>query len=287
MGVNGTSGTLPRFNKPPVVEVVLGVQFTQLQAMNIAHIGLLWERYRDRFPKFNQQPALPHAIERLGSAAQQGGVQSFSFDFGGDRLQRAWLANADNTELIQIQNDRFIRNWRRYHDSTIPYPSYERLKPRFLEDWALFSAFVEESGLGGLIADQCEIAYVSHIEACDIWRSFGQVNRVFRGWSENYPALTGSPADAIGFKARHEVMGPDGAFVGRLFVELDSAYVAAPANPGETRPIFQLQLTVRGSPLSSGIAGVTGFLDLGHELIVNSFVKLTTPEMHQVWERTA
>ena len=118
------SKNLPRFNKPPVAEVVLGVQFSPLQGAHVGHVGMLWQRYRDRFPNVSQQLPISHTIERPG-VQFQGGLPTISMMALGEMPQRTWFVNSENTDLIQVQSDRFIRNWRRYHDSTIPYPSYE------------------------------------------------------------------------------------------------------------------------------------------------------------------
>ena len=42
---------LPDFENPPVIEVVCGVSFAPLTDLKAVHLGLLWERFRDRYPE--------------------------------------------------------------------------------------------------------------------------------------------------------------------------------------------------------------------------------------------
>jgi len=203
-------------------------------------------------------------------------------------VPRMWIISEDGCELIQVQVDRFLRNWRRYHGPTIAYPTYDiHTRPNFVRDFGEFLEFTKTQRLPTPAIDQCEITYINIIQPCDVWEHFGQLDRVFKGWSSDYPKLAGSEALATGWRAQHEVADANGKFVGHLFVELDSAFSVPPGSPpsSEPSPIFQLQLTVRGRPLGEGIDGVMAFMDLGHSIIVNSFVAVTTAEMHAVWGR--
>ena len=285
--VQGRSEKLPKFANPPVVEVLISAQFEQLTAMHVGHLGLLWERFKTKFPRIMQQPALPHAIERKG-AVQPPIVPTFSLMAPADQVQRLWMISEDDSQLVQVQSDRFMCNWRRYHNATAAYPSYEgHNRPEFEVDFKTFRTFVADQGLGDLKFDQCEVSYVNHIRPGKGWTNLSQLDRVFKGWSLAYPPLAGSAADAIACRIRHEVADGGGKFVGHLFVDLDSVYtLPTPPSSGELSPVFQLQLTVRGRPLQEGVQGVMEFMDFAHSIIVKSFAEVTTPEMHKVWERT-
>ncbi len=57
---------LPDFAKPPVVEVVLALQFRSLSSLTTAHVGLLWQRYRERLPLIEEHAPLRHTSETFG-----------------------------------------------------------------------------------------------------------------------------------------------------------------------------------------------------------------------------
>lgn len=248
-------------------------------------MGLLWERFKSKFSHVEQQPRLPHVIERKGNSAPPGLHTNISIMSSADLIPRVWMRSNDGTELVQVQTDRFLRNWRRYHNVTIPYPSYETFnRPGFEDDFSNFREFTKDQGLGELAIDQCEMTYINHIRPCGVWTEFAQLDKVFKGWGSSYPALGGSRANTIGCRVRHEVADDEGRYVGHLFVESDSGYL--PGSNDDVTPVIQFQLIVRGRPLGEGIIGVMPFMDFAHRVIVKSFADVTTPEMHKVWERT-
>jgi hypothetical protein len=128
-----------------------------------------------------KQPRLPHVIERKGNPAPPALLPNVSIMSASDLIPRVWMLSNDGTELIQVQTDRFLRNWRRYHNDTIPYPSYESSgRPGFEEDFKTFCKFVEDQRLGNLEIDQCEMTYINHIRPCGVWSEFAQLDRVFK-----------------------------------------------------------------------------------------------------------
>ena len=281
----GKPTILPKFNKPPVVEVLLGVQFEQL-AMNVRHLGLLSELYKTKFPNLQNQPTLPHAIERKGVYSAT--APQFLTMTSADQIPRLWMLNSDETELLQFQTDRFMRNWRRYHRDDLPYPSYDGyIRNEFLTDYQTFCKFCLDQGWSEPAVDQCEVTYVNHIKHSSVWSEFAQLGRVSTAWSADSFAAAGIPADLIGYRTRHELSEAD-TFLGYLYVQLDSAYAVPPSDVqgSEPVPLIQLQLTARGRPPAGGLVGVTRFMDLAHSVIVKSFADITTPAMHKLWERT-
>jgi len=171
--VQGRSEKLPKFAKPPVAEVVLSVQFEQLAAMHVGHLGLLWDRFnRTKFPRIAQQPAIPHTIERKG-VVQPPTMPTFTMMAPADQVQRLWMTSADDSQLVQVQSDRFICNWRRYHNANAAYPSYDQHnRPEFEANFAKFRKFVVDQSLGDLKFDQCEMSYLNHIKPGAGWTDF-------------------------------------------------------------------------------------------------------------------
>jgi uncharacterized protein (TIGR04255 family) len=56
------SKRLPKFDKPPVTEVVLGLAFKDLP-LQVGHVGLFWQKVRDEFPNIEERPPLGLIIE--------------------------------------------------------------------------------------------------------------------------------------------------------------------------------------------------------------------------------
>jgi hypothetical protein len=58
--------SLPKFNRPPVVETVLGVEFAQLIRWGIPHFGLYWATIRNEYQHCPVREPLLSRIETFG-----------------------------------------------------------------------------------------------------------------------------------------------------------------------------------------------------------------------------
>ncbi len=162
------SSPLPEFERPPVEEVVIGVQFEPLE-LHAVHFGSYWLQIRERYPSSQDQPPLAPQIEQ--DAPQ---VPSFSVRAGLLPL-RCWFLNSTETELIQLQKDRFLRNWRQIKGNE-RYPRFAYLIEKFREELTGFLKFVDKEGLGRVQVNQCEL---SHLEPGIGLESYSDFAKVF------------------------------------------------------------------------------------------------------------
>lgn len=264
----------PDFTRPPVEEVAMSVQFTPLAALTTAHVARYWESVRDRFPRWNEARPIDAVVELFG--APRMGVPRFSLTVeGGVIPHRALFEDERGTELVQVQRDRFVRNWRR-RGNPIEYPRYDILRERFKADLEGFIRYADESGLGNLVPNQCEITYVNHIPAGEGWQRHGEVHRVFRPVAESAPQ-----PENIDMTLRYVFPWPgEKDPAGRLHVQVTPVHRVA-----DGTPMLAANLTARGRPRGPGVNGVLQWLDVGHAFLVNTFASLTTPDMHKLWGR--
>src|ERR1700691_5158974 len=103
----------PEFVRPPVIEVALSVQFRRLERLRSAHLGSLWAKFRHRFPRTEDYAPLEPAFERFDQNRNQPKLGGEVRAYDVPPLPRAWFLNEGGTELIQVQPDRFVRNWRK------------------------------------------------------------------------------------------------------------------------------------------------------------------------------
>ena len=109
---------LPEFESPPIVEVVFSVQFEPLGSLRTAQIGLLWERFRKDFPKVDEKPPLEPVLERFDRPQSvKVGLRFEALDV--PPLARVLFLNEPESQLIQVQPDRFIHNWRKNADTEV------------------------------------------------------------------------------------------------------------------------------------------------------------------------
>lgn len=273
-----TRPPLPDFTNPPVVEVALSVQYASLERLRVAQIGQLWGEFKDRFPKTEEHAPLAAAWEKFEPAAlPRVGIKLETSDV--PPVPRVWFVNDEETELIQVQQDRFAHNWRKRGESD-EYPRYERIRKSFKSELEKFRQFLSRDNIGEITPDQAEVTYVNHITPNEAWQNHGQVGEVVTVLTERYSDNFLSRAEDALFRARFRIHGADGKPLGRLHVVLHPAFSRT-----DQQPIFVLTLTARGAPLGSGVDAAINFLDLGREWIVRGFTSITSQRMHHIWGR--
>jgi uncharacterized protein (TIGR04255 family) len=199
----------------------------------------------------------------------------FQFDAGAlPPLSRLWLLNEAGTEMIQIQDDRFIKNWRKVGERD-QYPHYEPvIKPAFQRDFHEFQSFLEEEHLGPIKVNQCEVTYVNHIVSGEGWSDLGDIDQIFTFWNQPQAPAPGPPEDLV-LQIRFPITDDRNHPIGRLHVDIQPALRAV-----DNRPMYVMNLTARGQ-YGTGF----DFFDIGRKWIVKSFEQLTTDKMHRVWRK--
>ena len=268
---------LPEFADPPLSEVALAVQFEPLEKLLVPQIGLLWQHYGKRFPHVEQHSRVDTVIERVGIQKRRGPELDFKIT-AGPSLPRIWFLDSSGRQLLQIQQDRFVRNWRKLDDADA-YPRYvESIRPGFLDDFGDFTSFLTDSEIGKVKPTQCEITYVNFIPSNECWSKHAEVNNVFSIFAKETNVSDGLEVEDVKFEIRHLITDDKGEFIGRLYV------VAVPVvNVNNDAPGYNLQLIARGRPLSHSVDGIMDFMDLGRAHIVKAFRNVTTSCLHSMW----
>jgi uncharacterized protein (TIGR04255 family) len=268
---------LPDYDQPPVTEVVVGVQFNSIDGFITAHVGRLWDLFSESFQDAEEHPPVLPTFETFGQTAPLLSGLTFGFPpiFG---MPRSFFINEDKTQVIQIQKDRFLHNWRKVGDGA-SYPRFERILSTFRDGLRRFTSFISESRLGVFEPNQCEVTYINQIPVLPDETAFGAMTRLLGTLVAN-PELKqlGFPEDAR-VLLRYVIHDPDKRPIGRLLVS------AEPAKRITGEDIIQLSLTARGAPTPSDVDGVLAFLRIGRTHIVHGFTAITAPAMHAVWGR--
>lgn len=273
---------LPHFRKPPVVEVALSVQFEPLPSFRVAHFGLLWKDFQGHFPKTEEHPPLSPVTEKFGVRSIPGRALNFGVGFGAPEL-RCWFLNEAGTELLQVQRDRFIRNWRKVGDNS-EYPRYKTLRTKFAKEIETFAEFLKREQIGELRPNQCELTYVSHIVAGIGWERHADLENLVTIWRSNYGEEFSPRLESASFEARYLIARSENNPIGRAYITFTPAFAAVDVDKVD-KPIYVAQILMRGAPLGEGIGGVFEFLDTAHEWAVRAFTAITTQRMHEIWER--
>lgn len=269
---------LPDYSDPPVTEVVLGVQFNNIEGFKIPHVGLIWDAFRSKFGHIEEHPPLPPTFETFGpnpGVLFAGIGLQLAMPFG---MPRIFFVNDDRTQLLQVQRDRFLHNWRKVTGSE-NYPRFERMLRTFEEGFQKFKTVVDQERLGELVANQCEVTYVNQIPLDKGEGAFAAMRRTLKLISGDGALSTLGEAEDARITLRHQIDDDMGKPIGRLITAVE------PARRSDGVAIIHFSLTVRGVPPSPDIAGVSDFLTRGRLHIVKGFTELTTETMHKRWKR--
>ena len=144
-----------RFENPPVNEVVVSTYFNpELSALRSEHVGLFWGKIKEEFPVVSQQVPVGVGPDIIAGEPFQ--------------MPRYWFIADNGINLIQIQRNAFMFNWRRRDDE---YPRFHRdIKPTFDRYYGLFSEFIRtEINAVEPTIDLCELGYINTLEPCEYW----------------------------------------------------------------------------------------------------------------------
>lgn len=263
------------FESPPVVEVVCGVLFSPLSSLLAPHLGLLWDKFKPAFPNCEAHPPLAPALESPApSVLLGGGLELRSLP----PLPRTWFVHESDNEVIQVQQDRFLVNWRR-GESSAEYPRFSFVRKRFESHLETFCSFLSEHEIGALQPLQFEMTYVNHVPQGRGFTRWADVGAVFPdvSWRTNAPRFLDT-LESIQWQASFAL--PDGQ--GRLRASLKPA-----VRRSDGRPLMVLELTARGMAIDEDAAGRRAWFDLAHEWIVRGFADLTDETVQrEQWGRT-
>lgn len=263
------SQTLPKYDKPPVDEVVCGVLFEPLEKFLLPHFGLLWEhKFKADYPHCQEKPPLMPIVEGFGDVPTQ------QTDIADLPLPRVWFQH-DDGRIIQVQRDRFLHNWRKLQP-TAEYPHYETVFTMFQRHFSSFQEFLNELQLGPVIPRQYEMTYVNVIPQGEGWDTGGDIGQVFRDfcWKQDGQRFLPYP-DGVDWRTSFPL--PNNA--GRLRMHIQSGIRRT-----DNRPVFRFELTARGIGSDTALEKMPEWFTLAHEWIVRGFADSTTAQIqHDIW----
>jgi uncharacterized protein (TIGR04255 family) len=265
-------GTLTLAN-PPIVELVLGAQFSPLTRLTAGHFGLFWKDLVNDWSTPEDKPLVEDQQEVFEgprwTVPKRLQLRLEPAQFPG----RFALGHKDKDRLVQIQPTRFHLNWRKREGV---YPSYRRMIVEFFEMFSRFGGFAERMGLGPLELNQWELTYVDSFPQGEYWVTPAD-------WPTFLPGLFGAlfATDDLGVVLEHRT-GHWGFEIhpkrGRLHI------TAGPGHAGEDRrDTLLLQMTARGPTGKGGVEALRNGLDLGHEKCLGAFLRMTPHDLQKSW----
>jgi len=256
------SEPLPQYERPPVVETAFAVEFAQLKDWNVAHYGVLWERFRAKYPNLEVHPFLPASPIPM------------KFDIQDPPL-RCFFLNEARTQLVQVRPGAFVRNWRAMPENH-QYPRYKTIRPSFEHDFEIFEGFLREFHFPKIEAWRCEVTYINHLIQGRDWTDLSSLHSLL-------PILSADKLEGLVRDFSHANFSfgyqlPDDS--GSLQIELQQ--LISP----QGKQILQLTFTAIGAPQGSDLGSIVKWFDKGRYAIVKSFSQFTSLEtQNQIWRR--
>lgn len=155
-----------KYQNPPINEIVCGIRFDTIKPLQSGHLGLLWQKFMPDFPNTEDNNLIG-----LVSGEEFGEPNQFP-------LPRVWFIHRDENELIQVQRNWFLHNWRKIRPDD-EYPGYERIFKNFEDYLSHFQTFLAEENLGSLMPKQYELTYIDLIPQSQGWENPKDLAKVF------------------------------------------------------------------------------------------------------------
>lgn len=260
-----------KFDRPPIIEVACGVLFANSNALQTAHIGAFWERVKADFPRIEDAAPLIPLLEEPGST-------TVSFEYSDlPPLRRTWLLSEDGRTLIQLQQDRFLFNWKRTAEDD-PYPSYDFVIKKFDTYLSLFLSFCVEAGLETLQFRQFELTYINHISSSNGLDAVGLSSLLVDHVRDTSSERFLPEPEGVSWTTVYTL--PNN--MGRLHISAQSAM----SLPNQEK-LVRLDLTARGIPAGDASGVRKDWFNLAHEWITRGFADITNPTLHraETWGR--
>lgn len=158
---------LPDMTAPPVAEVVCGIFFAPLFALDALTLGAYWGSRRKHFP-----------IRRVLSAV----TDEEGILLGDLPPLRSWMVSESGEYLLQLQQDRFYLNWRAGKDRKYPRFQDTNGRPGIVslvqEEFERFGEFCErEAGERPTIVT-ADLAKINLLVESIHWRTLGDISRL-------------------------------------------------------------------------------------------------------------
>ena len=260
--MNTTEQQTITFAHPPIDEIVCGILFDSIKGLQAGHLGSLWEQFKPDFSRTEDQSVLgPLSEEELNFRQIP-------------PLPRVWFIHQDENELIQMQSNRFLHNWRKRRPDDI-YPGYTTVVENFEKYLSCFEGFLTKEKLGDLAPRQYELTYINDIFENEGWETITDLEKVF----PNFISLKGQKMLSADIRELSWQMafGLPNDF-GQLHLSIRNA-----RRISDNRHLLRIEFkALSNQPYKP----MRGWFDLAHDVIFDLFTNLVSEEIQeQYWGR--
>ena len=250
------------FGNPPVGETATGFYFQTIEGWSILHHGVLWERFKTKYPDYE---FLPPIVEAPFHQSTVSDLSSLPLRVG--------FVDKTKTQLVQMQNGLLLHNWRKTaHISE--YLHYEAVRSQLRDDWSTLKNYLREMSLKEPTVTRCQMDYFNHLVRGEEWQDFSDLTKIFTVWRGLEQSTLSGKLQMASFSVSYRIDK------GTVNVMLQPAIRAS-----DGREILQFTLSSSVVPTSSADDEIFTCLDESHSNAARAFIDFTTAEARERWEQ--
>ncbi len=260
--VSNTMG-LPSYKNPPVVEVVVGVQFKAIDQFLCAHLGILWDSLGRK--------DYPECQEKLPIITPAAGEENSVVLLSKPDLPRVWFIGNTDSSIVQFQRDRIMYNWRKQEQE---YPRYDTVINKFSETFDKFLSCLKSLSMDTPLIEKLELTYINFIPV-SVFGGCEHVGKILKDirW-EGHRYLPAPNKFSLfwqfGIPTNSALLNTHAAMVQHL-------------ESGEE--MLRIEMAVQGQAPDGDLKKCLSWFDKSRAAIVHGFTDLTTDEAHKIWGR--
>ena len=261
------------FARPPVDEVVLSVLFGHLDSFLAPHLGEIWKEFKqDGFVNITEHPPVIPVVEEFPNP-----IKNPEWRINVPDLARIWFIHEDDSQIIQVQRDRFTFNWRK-PKSNQNYPGFSTILERFEEFYNRFGNIVKNMEVGAITPLQYELTYIDQLFQGEGWNTLdgiGKIYNLFVDFQQSGSFWSGAESLRLrtSFHLEH--------LHGRLHLSIGNR-VKMP----EKQKTLQTEFTLRGFPENVEHDTMIAWFKSAHGEICKKFTSTFSEDIQtQTWER--
>ena len=256
---------LPSYERPPVQEVALAVQYRAQLTPKTADLVGFWQTVRDRFPEVEDLQPLIGAEERVGS------FELLQLP----PLRRLRMSDPAGQVSIQLQETHFITNWVKTSPEAV-YPRFKTIYKDFEKYYNRLLAYFSDNKLGNVSAVNFELTYVNELGQVspDLMSRLPGILKLYN-WDSEETAFLGTPS---AINLIWQLPMPVGA--GKMLITVNTARRL------DGSEVILLIFKCFGPAVNlASEAEIEDWFEAAHESIVRGFTELTTADAHLDWGR--
>ena len=243
---------------PPIIELALSLNFVPVTGLTVRDMVAVYEDgFAQDYPTFQQV----QRVDAMVVGPPKTPVTNIQM-MTGLEMPRLWFVSSDTKDLVQLQDDRIVLNWRRLgpQEGAHEYPGYEVSRHKFRRCFETAWEALNKRGINGPTLVSGELAYINLIPLAVESRT-RRIAEVLAFYRQSDP-----PVAVAGFQAM-------------WMEEVEAGWIHLTAGVGsrpDNSPAISLTISGRFEIAESNLDEALNRFDIMHNNIHKTFRRVVT-----------